>query len=108
MSVAWITGGGTGIGRALAEALCREGFSVAITGRRAPLLEETARRLAPLSGPGGVFPCPADVGDPEQVRQAARAISLRLGDVDLLVNNAGWNPYHSLQDASIGEFSKAF
>lgn len=108
MKVAWVTGGGTGIGKALAMELARDGFAVAISGRREMVLEQAARELAAVTSPGQIFACPCDVADPEQVQHAAQAVALRLGEVNLLVNNAGWNSLHPMEDAPLEEFLKAF
>ena len=81
----WITGAGTGIGRAMAVAFARAGCRVAITGRRKEMLDETAA-LAP-----GAIPIPADVADAEAVAAAHQAVVQALGDVGILINNAGTN-----------------
>ncbi|WP_316013719.1 SDR family oxidoreductase [Roseobacter sp. HKCCA0434] len=80
--IAVITGAGTGIGRAVAEALHGEGWSLALIGRReAPLREVAADKDALVA--------PADVSDPAQVEAAFAAIAARFGRIDLLFNNAG-------------------
>ncbi len=73
-----ITGAGSGIGRATAEAFLTEGWTVALMGRRADALEETA-----AGRPALILPC--DVGDPDQI-DAAFA---QLPRLDVLFNNAG-------------------
>ena len=85
--VAVITGAGSGIGRASALALCADGWSVALLGRRREALEETAG-MAPA---GRTLPVPTDVADPEQVVAAFAAVKARYGRVDMLFNNAGGN-----------------
>jgi 3-oxoacyl-[acyl-carrier protein] reductase len=75
-----VTGGGTGIGRAIAAAFVAEGDEVVITGRRAEVLEETAARI-------GARPVVCDATDVEQVTAMAEAV----GEVDVLVNCAGGN-----------------
>ncbi|MGB9429685.1 MAG: SDR family NAD(P)-dependent oxidoreductase [Gammaproteobacteria bacterium] len=82
--VAWITGGGSGIGRALALRLARAGWSVAVSGRRLEALEETARLAA-----GGVRVYPVDVGVATAMRDAAARIEAALGPIELAVLNAG-------------------
>jgi NADP-dependent 3-hydroxy acid dehydrogenase YdfG len=87
--VAWITGAGTGIGRATAVALARAGASVALTGRTVATLEETA---ALVRAEGGVaLVAPADVTDAAAVSAAHADVVAGLGDPHILVNNAGWN-----------------
>jgi NADP-dependent 3-hydroxy acid dehydrogenase YdfG len=94
--VAWVTGAGSGIGRATAIALAAAGASVALTGRNRAALEETA---AMLGGPSLV--APADVTDADAITAAHGAVVAALGEVDLLVNNAGWNvPQRHWRDLS--------
>ena len=84
-----VTGGSSGIGRALALALARAGADVAIVARReAPLLETVAalRAAAPART---IAHAVADVADPQQAAQAVTACVAALGGLDLLVNNAG-------------------
>src|SRR6185436_903922 len=86
--VALVTGGGTGLGRAIAREYARTGARVAIAGRRAEPLEEVASELAStgaeiLSVPG------TDVREPDQVGALVDAVLDRFGRIDVLVNNAG-------------------
>ncbi|MGC4805381.1 SDR family NAD(P)-dependent oxidoreductase [Micromonospora sp. DT233] len=84
-----VSGGGTGIGRATAEAFARQGEEVVLVGRRAEVLAKTA---AEIGGAGGrVVALPADVADPAQVRQLTDEIVGRWQRVDVLVNAAGGN-----------------
>ncbi len=83
--VALVTGGGTGIGRASALALARNGWSVVITGRRREPLDETAK----LAGEAEVAPIVADISDHEQVVDLFGQVKQRFGRLDLLFNNAG-------------------
>lgn len=85
--VAVITGGGSGIGRAAALALAREGYAVAISGRRIEALEETAARRQLDHGP--ILSVVADIADPGSVRELFRKAVDAFGRVDLLFNNAG-------------------
>lgn len=86
--IALVTGGGTGLGRAMAKALGAAGFKVVISGRRADVLEKSARELAAEIG-AEFLAVAADVSDPVSVRALFDAISSRYGRLDLLVNNAG-------------------
>jgi len=84
--VAVVTGGGSGIGRAIARSFAAEGADVVIVGRRVEPLEETATMVRAL-GPRALA-IPADVSVEEDVRElVARAIA-ELGRIDVLVNNA--------------------
>lgn len=82
--LAWITGGGTGIGRALALRLAADGWQVVVSGRRPEPLEETAS-LAP----GAVHAWPLDVTDVAAVRRAVADIETKHGPIALAVLNAG-------------------
>jgi NAD(P)-dependent dehydrogenase (short-subunit alcohol dehydrogenase family) len=85
--VAWVTGGGGGIGSSIAAALSAEGADIAITGRTLSTLEETAAAITAASG-RRVIAVPADVTDKDAVDQAAETISRQLGSIDILVNTA--------------------
>jgi 3-oxoacyl-[acyl-carrier protein] reductase len=89
--VAVVSGGGTGIGRAVAHALAAEGDEVFVLGRRRALLDETARTINDVVGDERVRPLCADLRQPEWVAEAARQITNGAGTVDVLVNNAGGN-----------------
>ena len=97
--VAMVTGAGSGIGRAVALALHREGYDVALAGRRAAELEKTAGMGA--SGAGRLLPVPADVGNPQAVEQLFAAVKDTFGRLDLLFNNAGMGaPAIPMEDLS--------
>ncbi|SIQ36100.1 NADP-dependent 3-hydroxy acid dehydrogenase YdfG [Rhizobium sp. RU35A] len=87
-AVALVTGGGTGVGRAIARALAAAGYQVVISGRRREVLEKAAAELAAETS-GQVHALAADVGDPQSVRALFDAIEQTFGRLDLLVNNAG-------------------
>jgi len=88
-SIAWVTGAGSGIGRACAIALAKAGASVALTGRRIDALEETARLIRDAGGTA--LPVPADVTNPDDVAAAFETVVLSLGEPLVLVNSAGGN-----------------
>ena len=85
--VAVVTGAGSGIGRACALALVREGYDVVLAGRRREPLDETAA----LAGADAAraHPMPADVADPASIAALFGAVSERFGRLDVLFNNAG-------------------
>ena len=85
--VALVTGAGSGIGRAAALALAREGYAVALAGRRKEPLDETASR-AEASGVRALA-VPTDVGDPASVDSLFREVRDTFGRLDVLFNNAG-------------------
>ncbi|MEY8828221.1 SDR family oxidoreductase [Sedimentitalea sp. XS_ASV28] len=82
-----ITGAGSGVGRACAEALAQDGFTLALTGRRSEPLEQTREALA---GQGHLV-VPADIGKEEEVDRVFAQIEGTFGRLDLLFNNAGRN-----------------
>jgi 3-oxoacyl-[acyl-carrier protein] reductase len=82
--VAVVTGGNRGIGRGIAEALAREGATVALTARAAAAAEQAAREIG--SGALGVA---CDVRAYESVQRLFREVETRAGGADILVNNAG-------------------
>lgn len=82
-----VTGAGTGIGRAIALRLAREGARVSLLGRRAEPLEETARLIAAAGGRAAVYPC--DIRDAAAVDAAFDAAAAAFGPLHVLVANAG-------------------
>lgn len=101
--LAVITGGGRGLGRALAEAFAAAGATVAIIGRNADSLTETANAITAAGG--RAFPFTVDIGDADQVAAVAEQIQRELGIPDILVNNAGINPWYRKADKTpLSEF----
>jgi NAD(P)-dependent dehydrogenase (short-subunit alcohol dehydrogenase family) len=86
---ALVTGGGTGIGRAVAIDLAREGASVTVCGRRQGPLEETATAIAELGRTASLLT--ADLTDPESIDALAQNLIDDQGGVDILINNAGFS-----------------
>jgi NAD(P)-dependent dehydrogenase (short-subunit alcohol dehydrogenase family) len=87
--VAWVTGAGSGIGRAGALALARDGATVVLSGRRRDALERTAAMIDAAGGSAVIET--ADVTRGNDVTRVAGAIESRFGRIDVLVNNAGIN-----------------
>ena len=87
--VALVTGGSSGIGRATAVALAREGARVAITARRAKRCQEAALEIEEAGGE--VLALPGDVSRPEHVEKLVADIVARWGRLDMVVPNAGIN-----------------
>jgi len=85
--VAVVTGGGTGIGRAIALALAREGAEVALVGRRKDKLEETANEIRSVAGIASVFP--ADITKSAHTKTVVEQVETQFGKLNVLVNNAG-------------------
>jgi meso-butanediol dehydrogenase / (S,S)-butanediol dehydrogenase / diacetyl reductase len=82
-----VTGAATGIGRATAHALARNGYGVTLVGRRAEPLEQLAAELRESGG--DAIATPADVTSREETAAAVDATVERFGGIDALVNNAG-------------------
>ena len=87
LKTAIVTGAGSGIGKAVAIGLLEEGYGVVLAGRRADMLEETARE-AGASG-ARALALPTDISDPHAVRALFAATRERFGRLDVLFNNAG-------------------
>jgi len=85
--VALITGGGTGIGRAIALEFAREGANVALTGRRLEKLKEVAGEIKKQGGGAKAIEC--DVTRARDAERAVRETAKQFGKLDVLVNNAG-------------------
>ena len=100
-SIALITGGSAGIGRAIAQILVEAGARVAVTGRDKGNLEEAARTL-------GVFPIHADVTVEADVQRTYREVLAKFGDLDILVNNAGIGTFKNLVDMDTAGFERVF
>jgi NAD(P)-dependent dehydrogenase (short-subunit alcohol dehydrogenase family) len=82
-----VTGAGSGLGRALCEALAKRQGRVMVSDVNAATAEVTAERVRALGGEARVHPC--DVSDAQAVEALARATDDAFGGVDLVVNNAG-------------------
>jgi 3-oxoacyl-[acyl-carrier protein] reductase len=95
--VAFVTGAGKGIGRAVAQSLAAEGCDVVITARTADALERTAKEIADASG-RTVLPLAGDMSVTEDVRRCVDATLERFGRIDVLVTCAGSSPGGLLED----------
>ena len=108
--VAIVTGGGTGIGAAIAETFAREGARVAVTGRRKEVLAEVVDRIAAAGG--HALALPGSVTDEADVQRAVQSTVATFGRVDVLVNNAGSalhaGPLHETPDAAWNEIIDVF
>jgi len=101
--IAIITGAGSGIGRAVAISLAAKGYKLALAGRRADALDETAA-LA-IGSPEAILCVPTDVADAESVKALFDKTVERFGRVDLLFNNAGLNGGRfQIEDMAIERF----
>jgi NAD(P)-dependent dehydrogenase (short-subunit alcohol dehydrogenase family) len=103
--VAIVTGAGSGIGKAVAVTLLKNGYSVALAGRRADALDGAVRE----AGPAGsrALAVPTDVGDSASVRALFSRTKERFGRLDVLFNNAGTNaPGIPLEDLTLEQWQK--
>jgi NADP-dependent 3-hydroxy acid dehydrogenase YdfG len=97
--VVWVTGGGTGIGRAAAQMFAAEGARVALMGRRLDALETAAAGIRATDGDAKAVKL--DVADRAQVETVSKALLSEWKRVDILVNNAGLNiPKRRLHEIS--------
>jgi NADP-dependent 3-hydroxy acid dehydrogenase YdfG len=103
--VAWVTGGGSGIGQAGAVELAKSGATVIVSGRRESALAET-QGLIKQAG-GAAEEQPLDITDRDAVARASAAIFARHGRVDILVNCAGVNiPKRFFKDLATSEWDR--
>ncbi len=94
--VVWITGGGSGIGRAIAVEFAKEGALVAVSGRRREKLAETVAEIEAAGGKGMALPC--DVTDEASIAEAVRRLVETWGTVDVVVANAGYSVMGRIED----------
>lgn len=100
-AAALITGGSSGIGRAIAQTLASSGARVAITGRDKNRLNEAAQSLK-------VLPIVADVTRESDVERTYREVFKAFGELDILVNNAGIGVFKNLVDLDRAGFESVF
>jgi NAD(P)-dependent dehydrogenase (short-subunit alcohol dehydrogenase family) len=100
---ALITGGTTGLGRAMAERFLDEGASVVITGRDAALGDETEQALGSR---GAIRFVRADAADPDQARASVDETVALLGGLDILVNNAGIGVQAGVLDTPLDAYDR--
>jgi len=104
--IALVTGGGTGVGKAMSRGLSAAGWRVVISGRRRQVLEDTAAELSRETG-NDVPWIDANIGDPGQVDALFEGLRERFGRLDLLVNNAGLsNSPVPLEDIEVEEWNR--
>jgi meso-butanediol dehydrogenase / (S,S)-butanediol dehydrogenase / diacetyl reductase len=99
-----VTGAGTGIGRAIAVALAREGAKVAVAGRRREKLEEAAETIRQAGGEAIASLC--DVSDEGNAKRAVEEASHAFGYVNVLVNNAGALSVSTAESISVEDWDR--
>jgi NAD(P)-dependent dehydrogenase (short-subunit alcohol dehydrogenase family) len=92
--VAIITGSSRGIGRAIAEALARQGAKVVISSRKADACAEAANAINETHGEGTAIVVPANISSKEALQALVDETRAQLGRIDILVCNAASNPYY--------------
>lgn len=106
-TTALITGGTSGIGRAVASKLARLGVHVLIVGRNAKRAEETLTEIRGAGGRADFISC--DLRDASSAREVAkRAVALGSGHIDILINNAGIYPFGLTHETSEESFDKVY
>jgi NAD(P)-dependent dehydrogenase (short-subunit alcohol dehydrogenase family) len=101
---ALVTGGGRGIGAAIARALCEAGANVVISARTASEIEAVAEGLRGAGGSVQAVPC--DVTDEKSVERLRTAARTHIGAVDILVNNAGASSSAPLRKITLEEWNR--
>lgn len=98
-----VTGGTKGIGRAIAEALAREGVNLCISARKADEVEQVVSELSD-TGEGEVIGAVCDVREYDEVKALIEHSVTEFGGVDILINNAGIGIFGKVEDLSPDEF----
>jgi NAD(P)-dependent dehydrogenase (short-subunit alcohol dehydrogenase family) len=101
--VAIVTGGGRGIGAAIAAAYVREGARVCIADIEQDVAEQTARKIG-----GGAFALPLDVTRADSINACVAAVEKQAGGIDILVNNAAIFDMGPLEDISEKSYERVF
>ena len=99
----FITGSSTGFGRALAEAVIERGERVVATARHTEQVKDLVQRA-----PDRVLTVPLDVTDEDQARGAVSRAMKHFGQIDVLVNNAGYGLFGAIEEASAKEVRRQF
>jgi 3-oxoacyl-[acyl-carrier protein] reductase len=100
-SAALVTGGSSGIGQGIAEALIAAGARVAITGRNQAKLDAAAKAM-------GAHPICADVSKEADAQRVMQEVLAKFGELDILVNNAGVGTFKPLLETNLAEFERIF
>lgn len=105
-NVVWITGGGSGIGRAMAHEYADLGATVAISGRREHRLDEVVGELDQKEGGGLAVPC--DVTEEEQVASAVSDIVAETDRLDVAIANAGFSVAGEVSELTADDWRRQF
>ena len=102
----WITGGGSGLGKAMALRYAHLGARVAVSGRRADRLEETVREIESQGGSGFAVPC--DVSQEQQIAAAVDQVISRYGSMDVAVANAAFSLKGNIETLEANDWRRQF
>jgi 3-oxoacyl-[acyl-carrier protein] reductase len=102
--VVLVTGAGSGIGRAIAEKLAKDGERVVVNDLNAETADEVVARINESGGEAA--PAPGDVSDPEDVNRIVAAANEALGAPEILVNNAGFLQQKPFVDLTVEDFDR--
>ncbi len=102
----WITGGGSGLGRALALAFARQGAMIAVSGRRTDRLDEVVKEIALLGGQGLAINC--DVTDESSIVNAANQIVEAFGQLDVSIANAAFSVFGPIEKHTVEDWQRQF
>jgi short-subunit dehydrogenase len=100
--VVWVVGASRGIGREIAAEFASIGAEVCLSGRNARALEAAVKEIEGHGGRAHAFPC--NIAAPRSILATVVRIRNRVGDIDVLVNNAGVTLFRSFLDTSLTEF----
>lgn len=100
--VVWVTGAGRGIGRAIAEAFGKEKTMLALSSRTADEIKSVAESIGENGGKACPFPC--DVSSEADVNSTVNKIEKTLGNINILINNAGVAMFMPLVETSVEDF----
>lgn len=104
--IVWITGGGSGIGAAIALEFARQGADVAVSGRRLDRLAEVVAQIEGLGRRGLAVAC--DVTDDADVARAVAEVAEKFGKIDVVVANAGFGVAGRIEGLGIDEWRRQF
>ncbi len=105
--IALTTGSSLGMGRALAEGLALAGAKLVVSSRKGDVCQQTADEINAMCGDERAIAIACNVGYKEQLQNLVNETHVRLGKVDILINNAGVNPFHGpSKDISDEAFDK--